>query len=104
MDRDAGPGRPEAARPGRTERERGGFTMPKFLMLARSEDRSWEGLSAEEGQRVVKQYVDWSNRMRAAGRLAGSNKLQDRNGRVLAGNGPRGEGKNGASQEAQGVA
>ena len=40
--------------------------MPKFLMLARSDARAWEGLSAEEGQRIVKQYVDWSNRMRAA--------------------------------------
>ena len=75
MDRDAGAAHPEAARPGTTEG--GGFTMPKFLMLARSDARAWEGVSAEEGQRIVKQYLDWSNRMRAAGRLAGSNKLKD---------------------------
>src|SRR5260370_14997564 len=104
MDRDAGPGRPEAARPGRTEPERGGFTMPKFLMLARSDARALEGLSAEEGQRIVKQYVDWSNRMRAAGRLAGSNKLQDGNGRVLAGHGSGGEGTDGPYTETPEIA
>jgi hypothetical protein len=101
MDRDAGPAHPEAPRPGTTER--GGFTMPKFLMLARSDARAWEGVSAEEGQRIVKQYVDWSDRMRAAGRLAGSNKLQDGDGRVLAGNGSQIEVKDGPYSETKEV-
>jgi hypothetical protein len=61
--------------------------MPQFLMLARSEDQAWQGVSAEEAQRIVQQYVEWSNRMRTDGRLAGSNKLKDGEGRVLSGNG-----------------
>lgn len=77
--------------------------MPKFLMLARSDARAWEGISAEEGQRIVKQYVDWSDRMRAAGRLAGSNKLTDGDGRVLAGNGSRVEVKDGPYSETKEV-
>jgi hypothetical protein len=77
--------------------------MPKFLMLARSDARAWEGLSAEEGQRIVKQYVDWSNRMREAGRLAGSNKLTDGDGRVLAANGSGVEVKDGPYSETKEV-
>ena len=77
--------------------------MPKFLMLARSDARAWEGLSAEEGQRIVKQYVDWSDRMRAAGRLAGSNKLKDGEGRVLSGNGGQMSVKDGPYSETKEV-
>lgn len=77
--------------------------MPQFLMLARSEDQPWKDVSAEEAQRIVQQYVDWSNRMRAAGRLAGSNKLTDGEGRVISGNGAQMAVKDGPYSETKEV-
>ncbi|HYL04542.1 MAG TPA: YciI family protein [Thermoanaerobaculia bacterium] len=77
--------------------------MPKFLMLARSTDQAWNGISAEEAQRIVQQYVDWSSRMRTAGRLAASNKLKDGEGRVLSGNGPQMAVKDGPYSETKEV-
>ena len=77
--------------------------MPKFLMLARSTDQAWKDVSAEEGQRIVQQYMEWSNRMRAAGRLAASNKLKDGEGRVLSGDGPQMAVKDGPYSETKEV-
>lgn len=77
--------------------------MPKFLMLARDDRKGWQGISAEEAQRIVQQYVDWSNRMRTSGRLAGSNKLTDGDGRVLAANGSHLEVKDGPYSETKEV-
>jgi hypothetical protein len=77
--------------------------MPKFLMLARSTDQAWQDVSAEEAQRIVQQYVDWSNRMRSAGRLVGSNKLTDGEGRVLSGTGPQMAVKDGPYSETKEV-
>ena len=77
--------------------------MAKFLMLARSNDHAWQDLSAEEAQRIVQQYVDWSDRMRAAGRLGGSNKLTDREGRVISGSGAQMAVKDGPYSETKEV-
>src|SRR5260370_10079072 len=98
----AGP--PGRAEPGKgCNKPEGGITMPKYLMLARSNDQAWKGISAEEAQRIVRQYVDWSNRMREAGRLAGSNKLKDGEGRVLSGNGAQMSVKDGPYSQAKEV-
>ncbi len=77
--------------------------MPKFLMLARSTDQAWKDISPEEGQRIVQQYMDWSNRMRAAGRLGASNKLKDGEGRVLSGDGAQTAVKDGPYSETKEV-
>jgi hypothetical protein len=58
--------------------------MSKFLILAR-DNGGWRDLSPEEGQRVMQKYFDWTSGMRAAGRLVGSNKLKDGEGRVARG-------------------
>lgn len=64
--------------------------MSKFLVLAR-DNGGWRDLSPEEGQRVIQKYFDWSNGMRSAGRLVGSNKLKDGEGRVVRGGGKAAE-------------
>ena len=77
--------------------------MPKFLLLARSNGQPWKDLSAEEAQRIVQQYMDWSQRMREAGRLPGSNKLTDNEGRVLSGSGAQMTVKDGPYSETKEV-
>ncbi len=77
--------------------------MPKFLMLARNEDGAFQDLSPEEGQRTLQQYMDWTTRMRAAGRLQASNKLKDGEGRVLSGGGSQVAVKDGPYSETKEV-
>jgi hypothetical protein len=104
VDRAAGPAHLDERKPGKPwNNPEGGIPMPKYLMLARSNDQAWKGISAEEAQRIVRQYVDWSNRMREAGRLAGSNKLKDGEGRVLSGNGGQMSVKDGPYSETKEV-
>jgi hypothetical protein len=56
--------------------------MSKFIILARG-DAGLRNLSPEEGQRIMQKYIDWTNNLRASGRLVGSNKLKDGEGRVV---------------------
>jgi hypothetical protein len=64
--------------------------MATFLMLARDARETaevWGSYSAEEAQRIIQQYMDWSRRMRESGHLTASNKLKGEGGRVVTGNG-----------------
>jgi hypothetical protein len=45
-----------------------------------------DGRSPEELQKITQKYLDWTQRLRAAGKLVNSNRLQD-DGRVVRPNG-----------------
>lgn len=57
--------------------------MPEYMLLLHENPAAFEGLSPEEMQRIIQRYTAWADRMREAGRLVGSNKLTDGDGRVL---------------------
>ena len=59
--------------------------MPQFLLLLRNEGH--EDWSAADLQSVLKRYGTWSDGLRDAGKMAGGNKLRDREGKVLRRNG-----------------
>jgi hypothetical protein len=57
--------------------------MPQFMLVLRDLPKDFQGLGPEEMQRIIEKYVAWSARMQSQGRLVGSNKLADQDGRVL---------------------
>lgn len=57
--------------------------MNQYLILLHDRRDFGEGLSPEEMQRIVAEYVAWSERLRAAHRLVGGEKLRDGEGRVV---------------------
>jgi hypothetical protein len=59
--------------------------MNHYLLLLRNHPESFHGLSPQEIQQVFAKYVKWRTELQEAGRLAGSNKLDDTSGRVLHG-------------------
>jgi len=59
--------------------------MPQFMMLLHSEPSPEGSYSPEEIQAVVQKYQEWSEKMGAAGKLAGGNKLANDAGKVLHG-------------------
>ena len=75
--------------------------MSKFTLLLRESDGLYSRLSPAEMQAVVARYGAWSQGLREAGKLVGSQKLHDgagrvvsrSNGRVLVSDGPHVEAK-----------
>ena len=59
--------------------------MAQFMMLLHSEPPTEGAYSPEEIQAVVQKYQEWSEKMGAAGKLAGGNKLANDAGKVLRG-------------------
>jgi hypothetical protein len=59
--------------------------MPKYLLLLHEEPNSNEGLSADEIQGVIAEYVAW--RRGIAHQVVGGEKLTDEGGRILSGQG-----------------
>ena len=59
--------------------------MAQFLMLLHSEPSPDGTYSPEEIQAVVQKYQAWSEKMGAAGKLAGGNKLANDVGKILRG-------------------
>lgn len=57
--------------------------MPTFMLVLRDRPEDFRDLSPDEMQRVIAKYRAWGARMQAEGRLAGGNKLEDGDGRVL---------------------
>ena len=61
--------------------------MAKYLLLlhesATLSTRMGKTMSPEEIQGIIARYKTWAGGLAAAGKLAGSNKLQDGTGRVL---------------------
>lgn len=58
--------------------------MPQFVLMLREDPAVFEGMSPDEMQQVIMRYQEWSDRMRATGKLAGGQKLVDGEGKVLA--------------------
>lgn len=56
--------------------------MESYLLLLHGRDK-YAPLSPEEIQAVFTRYKTWSQKLRDAGRILGSNKLEDGSGRVL---------------------
>lgn len=65
----------------------------RFLLLLYHSPTDFEGLSADEIQKIITKYSVWSDGLRDAGRLVTSDKLTDGEGRVLR---PGADGKDGA--------
>jgi hypothetical protein len=64
--------------------------MSQFMILlydSADAAEQWAGMSAEELQRCIAQYVAWSEDLDAKGRLVATEKLRDGTGRVLRGRG-----------------
>jgi len=60
--------------------------MQNFLLLLH-EERVTTGMSPEEIQSIIGRYKAWGQKLRDAGRILGSNKLEDGSGRVMRGSG-----------------
>jgi hypothetical protein len=60
--------------------------MENYLLILYG-TRLTPNMSPEEIQAITSRYKAWAQKLQAAGRLAGSNKLEDRTGRVLRGQG-----------------
>jgi hypothetical protein len=63
--------------------------MSQFLLALYDNPADWVTLSPEEIQKAIEKYRAWSEKLRASGKLAGSNKLRDQSGRVMRGAGGR---------------
>ncbi len=59
--------------------------MSQFMMLLHTEPPTKGAYTPEEIQAVVQEYQKWSEKMGAAGKLAGGNKLASDSGKVLRG-------------------
>ena len=57
--------------------------MPKFTLLLRESDGNYSKLSPAEVQAVIARYGAWSQSLRDAGTMVGSQKLRDGDGRVI---------------------
>jgi hypothetical protein len=60
--------------------------MENYLLLLH-EAAITPDISPEEMQAIIARYKAWGQKVREAGRMAGSNKLEDGTGRVLRGEG-----------------
>ena len=61
--------------------------MAKYTLMLRDAAETFPNLSPTEMQAVVARYSAWADRLRVAGKLAGSQKLRDGEGRVVRRNG-----------------
>src|SRR6476469_9576029 len=57
--------------------------MAQYMLLLYSQPADWAKVSPEDFQKALEKYLAWGNKMRAAGKLVGSNKLTDGTGRIL---------------------
>ena len=62
--------------------------MPQYTLMLRGEPESpFANLSPAEMQTIIERYHNWAQGLGAAGKLAGSHKLYDGQGRVMRRNG-----------------
>jgi hypothetical protein len=61
--------------------------MPQYLILLYDNPSNWKTMSPEEIEQAFRKFVAWRNKIRDSGRLKGSNKLTDGEGRVMRGKG-----------------
>lgn len=63
--------------------------MPSYMLLLYGEPQVDPALSPEEMQSVIQKYYDWREKLQDEGKLIGSDKLKDGEGRVLRGHNGR---------------
>src|SRR2546428_563301 len=56
--------------------------MAKYILMLRDHG-TYEGLSAEEMQKIIGRYRAWSGKLRETGKIVSGEKLRDRQGRVM---------------------
>ena len=59
--------------------------MPDYMLLLYDNPTDFSDLSPEEMQAIIGKYTAWRDRLAEEGRLVGSDKLTDGEGRVLKG-------------------
>jgi hypothetical protein len=57
--------------------------MAQYTLMLRESGSSFAHLSPADMQAIVQRYSAWSDSLKKAGKLAGSHKLRDREGRTL---------------------
>jgi hypothetical protein len=57
--------------------------MPKYMLLLHDDTSSFAALSPEDIQQVIQKYVEWGNRLRAAGIIVDGQKLTGEPGKVV---------------------
>ena len=57
--------------------------MASYLLLLRDQPEDFEGLGPDEMEGIIQKYVDWREQLEASGKLVGSDKLKDGDGRVM---------------------
>jgi hypothetical protein len=63
--------------------------MPKFTLMLRGNGSTFDHMSPSEMQATIARYYAWRESLRAAGKLDGSHKLKDGDGRVMRRSGGR---------------
>jgi len=59
--------------------------MPDYLLLLHERPSDFSGLSNEQIEAVISEYMAWSKKLGAEGKLVGGQKLRDEGGRHLSG-------------------
>lgn len=57
--------------------------MSQFMLVLYDDPSSFQDLSAEQKQEVVRDYSSWAETMGAEGKVVGGNKLTNEGGRIL---------------------
>ena len=57
--------------------------MPRYVLFLHEDQGLFDQRSQDEMQRIIREYSDWAQKLRTAGRLAGGEKLTEDAGRVL---------------------
>jgi len=57
--------------------------MPKFTLMLRGNSSAYQHMSPTEMQATIARYSAWRESLEAAGKLAGSHRLKDGDGRVM---------------------
>jgi hypothetical protein len=60
--------------------------MPQYLLLLHHDPSGFTSLSPDQMQGAVEKYMQWGQKLRQAGILAGNNKLSTEPGRVVRSN------------------
>ncbi len=59
--------------------------MARFIFIPRDIPQDFSDVSPEEMQKIIEQYIAWGDKLDAAGKKKGGDKLRDGEGRVLRG-------------------
>ena len=62
--------------------------MPNYLLILHEEPTDFSRMSPDQMEAIVREYMEWSRKLEAAGKYVGGQKLKDEGGRHLLGSGP----------------